>query len=232
MDFFLQGQTCPSSLRNTKLSSFNMTFWVPVKCFEGEDVYLIGGGPSLRTFDWNLLKGKRVIGCNSAFRLGIEICPICFFSDRGWYLAFKQELENYKGILITNAECLVNEQTSLKVCQRAAAGLYTNCIGFNYSSGAGAINLALCMGAKRVFLLGYDCGRFSSTQPNWHDYVIEKTSDEVYTNFIEGFTLISNSLQHTFPGTEIINLTELDKLLVFPRMSPITHFITEKSNDK
>ncbi len=69
-----------------------MPLWKPVKWWDGEDAFIIGGGGSLKSFDWNLLKLENTIGCNNAFQHGVDICKICVFGDVNWFKSFEQEL--------------------------------------------------------------------------------------------------------------------------------------------
>jgi hypothetical protein len=60
-------------------------YWeAPSTLWSGEVVYIIGGGPSLKTLDLGVLADRRVIGCNDAYMLGPWV-GICFFGDYGWY---------------------------------------------------------------------------------------------------------------------------------------------------
>lgn len=73
--------------------------WMPKKIWNGETAFIIGGGPSLSSFDWNLLKGKHTIGCNDAYLLGKERCEVMLFSDVKWGIAHEKRLSQYKGII-------------------------------------------------------------------------------------------------------------------------------------
>ena len=183
--------------------------WMPEKEFEGEDVYIIGGGPSLETFNWKRLEDKNTIGCNSAFRKGSRVCNICFFSDPPWFEKFYDELLKFEGRVVTHNPRFKdnNPDDWLYVMERGKRALCTDCLGYGGSSGCSAINLALLMGAKRVFLLGLDCKSGPNKQQNWHNYQIEKTMPEIYDRFLKGFEQLAEDLPKLFPESEIINLT-------------------------
>ena len=83
-----------------------MPRWKPTETWKGQDVFVIGGGPSLRSFDWSLLSNELTVGCNTAFTLGPEICKLCVFGDPIWFNSFRSELKSYcdsGGIVFTNA---------------------------------------------------------------------------------------------------------------------------------
>jgi hypothetical protein len=52
--------------------------------------------------------------------------------------------------------------------ERKVEGFYTDAIGWNGNTGAAAINLALIMGARRIYLLGFDMDSDADAL-NWYD---------------------------------------------------------------
>lgn len=63
----------------------------------GETVWIIGGGTSLRGFDWEGIRGRRIIGCNDAYLLGSWV-GVCCFGDRGWYRIHRDRLRSYANL--------------------------------------------------------------------------------------------------------------------------------------
>lgn len=190
------------------------------KAFVGSDVFIIGGGPSLREFDWSRLEGRNTIGCNAAFKLGRSICNLCFFSDIEWFRNFRSDLDAYPGSVATHSPELHRDRPVwLHWMPRGDAGLHLNALG-GANAGAGAVNLALLMGAKRVFLLGFDCKLSPAGISNWHEHVIEPANAAVYPHFIEEFRAIAHGLPIHFPGTEIINLNPDSELDCFRKEKP------------
>jgi hypothetical protein len=199
-------------------------FWTPDKRWLGQDTYVIGGGPSLEGFNWDLLLGKNTIGCNSAFRLGNRVCQVCFFGDRKWFEQYQMDLQDYAGLVVTSLPHMEDHHPEwVRVCKRENRGLHTDALGWG-CSGVAATNLALLFGAKRVFLLGFDMRLGSTGKTNWHEYVIDPPKPEVYTRFISGFNKIAGQLGSVFPGTEIINVTDGSNLKCFPTVSVAEHF--------
>lgn len=177
----------------------------------GADAYVIGGGHSLKTFDFDQLRPLNVIGCNQAFRLGAEICKVCIFGDfKFWYTFQPQMSSSYEGYVATDYRtntCPV----WLHAFTRLNEGLCPpgNTLAWNTCTGASAINLALMMGAKRVFLLGYDCQLGPKPEEShWHDAAIEVPKAEHYQKFMRGFQNIADKLGEVYPGTQVINVNE------------------------
>jgi len=65
----------------------------------------------LRTFDWNVLKGKNVLGCNAAFYQGVDFVPMTIFGDAAFFFQHKSGLEEYVekgGIVFTSSSKVKN----------------------------------------------------------------------------------------------------------------------------
>ena len=66
-----------------------MPLWKPEKVWDDLDAFIIGGGHSLKSFNWDLLKSEMTIGCNMAYSLGQEICKIFIFGDNKWFKIYR-----------------------------------------------------------------------------------------------------------------------------------------------
>jgi len=197
-----------------------MPAWVPLPEWPGGDAYVIGGGASLTGFRWQRLQGRNTIGCNSAFKLGAQICSLCFFSDEEFFNRYEDELAAYAGRVVTHCESISFAHPWVLRAPRRYAGLHKDGIGFGGNSGCSAINLALLLGARRVFLLGFDCQRNPSTgRTHWHDDPVGGSSGtpDLYQKFIEGFQDVARSLQQVFPGTKVYNCSPTSVLTCFPK---------------
>ncbi len=210
-----------------------MAFWVPEPVWQDEDVYILGGGPSLRTFDWPRLYGLNVIGCNSAYTLGAEVSNICFFGDTKFFDRNRKGLQEFAevedgGWVVTNCpRTFVMDLPWLKRMPRQPRGLSKTSLGWNWNSGASAVNLALILGAKRVLLLGFDMA-LENGKPNWHDFHSDKPRPQVYDRFQRGFGFVKSDLPKVFPGTEIINVSDCSRLDLFPRAA-VADFFPERT---
>jgi len=97
-----------------------------------------------------------------------------------------------------------------------------NGCGWNYSTGAMAVNLALRLGARDVVLLGIDMSRpWDGEGPppqNWHPNPISNPPSSTYLRYIGGFRAIKQDLPKVFPQARIINANIQSKLDIFPKM--------------
>jgi len=209
-----------------------MPKWIPEKIWEDQDVFIIGGGNSLELFDWELLKNENTIGCNDAFRHGSEICKICIFGDAKWFQSFKNELARYKGTVFTNCQQLQKTKLSwLWTMTRKGSGLHGDALGWNSNTGAAAVNLALLLGAKRIFLLGFDMHLSNNKRANWHQNRLDKPNENIYPKFLRGFKKLAVDWKKKFPDAEIINVTDNSSLDLFPEIGVDEFWEGRKKNE-
>jgi hypothetical protein len=195
-----------------------MPVWTPKRVWDNRDVYVIGGGKSLEHFDWSLLLNKCTIGCNDAYKYGVDISKICFFGDFLWFEEFKHDLTKYKGTVFTNAPALYNTKINwLWTMQRESSGVHTDSLGWNFNTGACAVNLAVLLGAKRIYLLGFDM-KLINGQNNWHPNELAKPNPDVFEKFIEGFKALKIDMDKKHPEIEVINITDDSDLNLYPKI--------------
>lgn len=153
---------------------------------EGKEVFLLGGGTSLNYFDLNKLKKHFVIAINHSIEF--YDAPYLIFGDKIFLHKTKFDLKKYKGIIFASDRCANSEPLqSMRdnkniyyfECRRdepvlnPKKGLY-----HPTSSGVLAINLALQMRAKTIYLLGYDYYFKSGSMHFYPDYEHHKKYDE------------------------------------------------------
>lgn len=147
--------------------------------WEGEDVFIIGSGSSLKGFDFSLLSGKKTIVINHMVTEYPGASALIFF-DREFVQIRKNEIRNFKGLIFSsmrtgykrNIENDYFYATDLRnVPDKFNLGLYGK------RSSLAAINLALVMGARKVYLLGYDL--IPSVSEN---YAFKLTTSRLKTN--------------------------------------------------
>ena len=207
--------------------------WTPTPIWEGLEVYLIGGGPSLKSFDWKLLQGLPVIGCNAAVYLGAGVCPYLIFGDASFFSKHVSALEQYAkegGMVITPSRAIRAQKAPewLHQVRKTLKGLSPMAVAWNSNTGAAAINLALLMGAQTVYLLGYDMKLDVDGNANFHNAYNQTIRPKVFQRFLRGMSNIAKALPAVFPGRSVINLTEDSALEVFPKKSLVEHFAERK----
>jgi len=207
--------------------------WIPERCWEGQDAFIIGGGASLRDFDFSLLENRNTIGCNDAFRLGENVCKICLFGDASWFHKNRIELGEFKNSIFHVAPSLIRlDMPGYNGLHRKPKGLWDgNEIGWNFSTGASAVNLAINLGAKRIFLLGIDL-QLVNGKSHWHDHRARTTLDPIFQRFVKGFNFIAESLKlEKYQGIEIIHVNNGPVVMPYFMQMPFGefHVVLEKT---
>lgn len=189
--------------------------------WKGGDAFVIGGGSSLRSFNFNFLDGRNTIGANEAFRLGPALCSRLLFADWKWWRARKFDLEDYarKGGIVYSI-CPDTERFHLPWLRQLGRGSpllssQKDTLGWNHNTGAAAINLAFLLGAKRIFLLGFDMTADPTGQTHWHNWRGGPTPPSSYVRFISSMAGMAAGLKGK--GIEVLNVSDgTSKLPYFP----------------
>lgn len=187
--------------------------------WEGETVFIIGGGPSLTGFDAGCLIDRRVIAVNCAYRLGQF--DMMFYGDPLFPSHFGQDLPKFGGLKVTVREEHVDRPGTLVVLRQGHAhGLSTkpDLVHWNLSSGACAINLATLLGAKKIVLLGFDMHPVDGRN-NWHNHYIMPDGSHAavgdYDRMAGRFPAIARDLEQM--GVPCINACPSSSLDCFPK---------------
>jgi hypothetical protein len=180
--------------------------------WKGGDAYIIGGGSSLRTFNFECLIGRNTLGANEAFRKGPAICARVLFADWKWYRARKFDLEAYaQAGGIVYSVCPDTERFHMPWLRQLRRGLTPllslrrDTLGWNQNTGAAAINLAFHLSARRIFLLGFDMTANGEGQTHWHNWRGGATPASSYTWFINSMEAQAKGLAgraHVFNVTD------------------------------
>ena len=191
--------------------------WSVPKLWEKSDAFVIGGGPSIKDLDLTPIHNKKVIGVNNAFTLGHWV-DICYFGDCRWWDWNIDLIRDYPCLKVTCCERL-DKNRHLFVLKRQPQGFSNNPdrLAWNGNSGASAINLAHLLGAKRIFLVGFDM-KMSEGKHNWHKDHKHVPPEDIYeTKFIPQFKRFVKVIKKH--DLQIFNLNPDSALDLFPFMS-------------
>ena len=196
-----------------------MKQWSVKELWPESTVYILGGGPSLKQEDVELLRGHRFIAVNDSFKLGINWIDVVWFSDCRWYDWNFPELMNFKGFIMGCPPCSCDHMRVLKVKRGNYSGLSDDPsrVFWNKNSGSSAINLATLLGAKRVVLLGFDM-QVLNGKNNWHQHHKFIPRTNVYKDlFLPCFDKIAADAKEL--GVEILNATVGSAISAFPMVN-------------
>jgi hypothetical protein len=182
--------------------------------WEGKQCFLIGGGESLKGFDFSKLEGELTIGINRAFE---AFTPSIWYSMDRTFLKFVEDgdVDEQKFRALSCPKIFAFPESDgifypdlyfLRRKSGLSKSIVEGCDpGSN--SGYGALMLAAALGATTIFLLGYDMTVKEST--HWHagypdqQLRIQKTRVERYA---EGFNKIASELRTN--GIKVYNLNK------------------------
>jgi len=192
--------------------------------WRGQRCFIIGGGESLKNFDFSKLKNELVIGVNLAFKK-ID-CQINFAMDYNLYewiingklgATTKKKFEDYEGYPVWLDTVGYNYPKNIFVLPGSTEfGLSSSLskgIVTCTNSGFGALNLAICLGADPIYLLGFDMKGKDGKQVHWHNGYPDRQGSKVYGAFINDFNRIAPTLKKR--GTHIVNLNSESALKCF-----------------
>lgn len=208
---------------------------LPTGVWKGRPAFIIGGGPSLRGFDFSKLKGEIVVTVNRAFETYPDSVLNVAQDARlwGWYeenkLPYikslsqdktpKDRFHDYKGF-----KCWMNVQVfpfpedifqidAVPMDDYSSFDLAEG-VPCHSNSGLNAIMIAACLGANPIYLLGFDCKGENGRTSNFHSGYPESDSDQTYRDsFLPDFKDASYRLAKK--GVRVINLNPESALQCF-----------------
>ncbi len=187
------------------------------KIWNDEVVYIVGGGPSLKDFDWNLLAGKKVIAINRAFQV-LPDADVMYWTDARFYRWFKNDIDSFAGLKVTCRPVVespgdiivLKQNTAIKIDMRP------DFISSGNNSGFGAINLAAKLGAKRIYLLGYDM-LSRDKETHWHSGYEVSHNHSIYSKMAAQMSSLPAELK--ILNIEVFNANPKSNMTVFRRVS-------------
>lgn len=189
------------------------------RLWPGRTVFIVAGGPSLRGFDFERLRGRHVLVIN-AFAHDVPWADCLFFTDNGWFEQNRTLVETWAGTVLTVSRAAKRALPDKIVRLQAAhvAGILSAdpgvvCAG--RSSGHTAVNIAALAGAARAVLLGYDM-RPVDGRAHGHDRYAGKPVDlNLYAStFVPAFAGFNAAALRL--GLTVVNATPGSALTEFP----------------
>ncbi len=199
-------------------------FWTPAPLYAGKTVFVIGGGPSLRGFDFDRLTGLRVLATNVAAydveRLLPE--PDWFFIDPNIYDDNTALVQRWPGRIFTASRRAKGQMPDrlfrIDQIHRPDFALPgSSVIRSGRTSGHVAISLAVTMGAARIVMLGFDM-RLEAGRSHYHDRYKRGPDDPaIYVReFLPSFEGWHRAGRAA--GCEIVNATPDSAVIEFPHV--------------
>lgn len=181
----------------------------------GRSVILIGGGPSLRGFDFDRLRGRAiVVAINDAIRAA-PWADVAFTIDRQWLARRRDELVRFSGEKIAAMPLGQPAVQGVKFVQRRRGGGLSDdpaVVHTGDNSGFAALGMALMRGAGNIALLGYDMDR----PGHWHDGYewSSQYGPQNYPAWAAGFSSLAVAAREL--GARVLNCNPDSAIRCFP----------------
>lgn len=183
-------------------------------------VFIIGGGDSLKGFDYSKLDDKLVIGINQACVYLPNLTAI-YWADENWAAKNDNTLNrhncklrftgkmNLRGDYATSSTKAPGGATLLSITGKLGLDSDINNVRGD-NSGSHVINLCINAGAKKIVLLGFDM-----KVGHWHNDYEFGYDDGIYQTFLASINSIAAALPE---DVEIINCSLESNIKVFPKV--------------
>jgi hypothetical protein len=121
-----------------------------------------------------------------------------------WHKYHKNEIEKYDIPFYSTSGVDDSKVLYLESSSRGLTAQKTK-LGWNCCSGWAGLNLALNLGARRVFLLGYDMSFGKDNESNWHPN-IRKVNSNSYKVFLNQQQKIISDFEKVFSDRQVFNI--------------------------
>lgn len=202
--------------------SIPVEFGVPEKVINS--VYSGNDTPKAYSPYMEAIHKEHVIAVNMAFKIG-DWMDILFWGDNGFFKRDPNGILGFPGLRVSIATDTHAPALRIRKVKRddALGGISFDPakIRWNTNSGAAAINLAVLLGAKEIYLLGFDMHLNNENQQHWHNFygygTNGKTSGHRIGMHLKSFPRIADDLRGT--DIEIINIGKGSAITNFPKVS-------------
>lgn len=185
--------------------------------------YIVGGGSSLRNFDWTDLDGKFVIAINRAYEV-LPNAQVLYFTDVDYWQVHKDKMLAHTGKKIkgTIAKQWVKHPDVEEYLLSGPHGLdkAPKQLKHGYNSTYAAINLAAVhLGFKTIYLMGIDMKwgiEGNKSTSHWHNGHKRVDHENVYNRMKAAYDTIHQPLSDM--GVKVINITRDSSLTVFKKV--------------
>lgn len=226
----------PTDTRTTN-PSMNPADWAPPRrafedgAWKGRRCFIIGGGPSLRGFDFKRLRGELTIGINAAWTVN-PTCTLVLDVRMMDHLEDTPAWHDYGGTKVwLKSEPHRKHASFTNVQTVLASRLWTWSLSRGLirlgNAGPAALNLADVLGASQVYLLGFDLknapapdrkpgNELAGKLQHWHAEYDNRPALQTAAKVLEKYKTQIESVAEFCRG-EVVNLNPDSALNCFPK---------------
>lgn len=187
--------------------------WSVPRLWPGADVFLVAGGPSLTGFDWERLRGRKIIAVNRAFEV-LSFAQVIYFTDYRFFEWHRDGILAHPAHWKIAGNNRVTDPRIRRLTTKGKGGLSTDPAVLHHgaNSGYAAINLAVLMGAARLILLGYDLG-WHKGRDHWHENHLVPSRETQLERMLPFYETLPAALADA--GVEVVNCSPISRLTMF-----------------
>lgn len=197
--------------------------------WKDETCFILGGGPSMKNLDFNLLRRYKTIGINkSVIKYPTNIV---YSMDHTFYDMIRNKendpvlfeaWKNFKGIKVFLRDNHFQYDESVYVVEslpKCISLSLANGIFSGNNSGCGALMLAVALGCKKIGLFGYDfC--VDKNQTHWHNGYKDQRVESLERNLVNFRKCVEEWAEPLKQmGIQAVNLSNHSALQQYPQMS-------------
>lgn len=186
--------------------------------------FIIGGGPSLKNFNWDLLDDKFTIAINNSYQV-LPNANIIYFTDEPWWKEHKNGILKHsgrkiKGSLPGKQINHPNVEEFVLVGEKGFEESKSNQLYHGRNSTYAAINFAVTyLGFKQIYLLGIDM-KYQNKKTHWHKGHSRIDPPTTYKGMIKNFNWLSNYAVKNKIKIINVNYHDYTDLTCFPIIPP------------
>jgi len=179
----------------------------------GRRAFIIGGGPSLRGFDFSLLKDELVVACNRSHECGVA--DVIVSGDRRWLARYRKQEQPKRSIPVVYARRFAHpwepdDDVFLIGC--CGSGHWGSSFAEGVSpgdSGIRAANFAALLGADPIYLMGIDLNARAGFHQTWWHGGYDRTNAGWYDSYLDHWNEVIESGDIT---QRLVNLSPVSRL--------------------
>lgn len=222
---------------------------LPPGSWKGHPAFITGGGPSLEGFDFSRLRGRRTIGINRSFEFYYPTINLSMdtrylhFLLNGRYgkeavngeeaLTRFKTMPSYKVWLVTYSNQLPDDIFIIPAYKNYISSITDMSfdlgqgIAHGDNSGFAAFNLAVCLGANPIYLLGFDFVYSETGKSHHHSGHPTPTDRPKLLSFKANFEKWAPEIKRR--GIQVFNCSRISALKSFPYLD-IDNVLTKVPN--
>lgn len=194
-----------------------------------QEVFIVAGGYSVNDINVDFLQSKKTVAINDSYRL-LPNATALFWCDPNWASENIPNLNNHQTLLRFNPRHHAHGHIKDDIKGTAGATILKRSGEYGFdpnvdsvmgnNGGVQCLNLVINMGAKRIYLIGYDMRDNPSKrgQTHFHNNHNLVVRPDIYKRFfIPSMLALHKEVKRLNLGVEIINCSQTSAITCFEK---------------